>query len=159
MGFHLEGIQKYIAFMSGYASYFEGLVDEERDKLDALLSHDLKQMEQSVAQQQAVEKKMEQLEQLRESLQQAAGFEGMTCQEIIAQLSGEDRFTLDQAFKRLSDAVSTVKFYNQKSMDICKQSLQLIGSEAVDPAAPPTYSPTQKAGEGYAEAKLFDKKI
>lgn len=159
MGFHLEEIQQYIRFMSGYASYFEGLAEEEKDKLDALLSHDLQRMERSIAQQQAVEKKMEQLEELRESLQQAAGFGEMTCQQIIALLDGEEKSGLQEAYRRLTDAVASVKFYNQKSMDVCKQNLQLIGSEVVDPAASPTYSPNQKAGEGYTGAKLFDKKI
>lgn len=159
MRFHLEGIERYIRFMSGYAGYFEGLAEEEKDKLDALLSHDLQRMERSIAQQQAVEKKMEQLEELRESLQRAAGFEEMTGQQIIALLNGEERTELERAYKRLADAVSSVKFYNQKSMDVCKQNLQLIGSEVVDPAASPTYSPNQKAGEGYTGAKLFDKKI
>ncbi|MCI8441145.1 MAG: flagellar protein FlgN [Provencibacterium sp.] len=145
--------------MAGYAGYFEGLAEGEKDKLDALLSHDLQRMERSIAQQQAVEKKMEQLEELRESLQQAAGFGNMTGQQIIALLNGAEKNELEQAYKRLSDAVASVKFYNQKSMDVCKQNLQLIGSEVVDPAAPPTYSPTQRASEGYTGAKLFDKKI
>lgn len=155
----MEGIQQYVRFMSGYAGYFEGLAGEEKEKLDALLSNDLKRIEQSIAQQQAVEKKMSQLEELRESLQKEAGFEGMTCQQILPLLDGEDKAELEWAYKRLSDAVAAVKFYNQKSMSVCKQNLQLIGSEAVDPAGPSTYSPTQKVGEGYAGAKLFDKKI
>ncbi len=155
----MEERERYIRFMAGYAGYFEGLAEGEKDKLDALLSHDLQRMERSIAQQQAVEKKMEQLEELRESLQQAAGFGNMTGQQIIALLNGAEKNELEQAYKRLSDAVASVKFYNQKSMDVCKQNLQLIGSEVVDPAAPPTYSPTQRAGEGYTGAKLFDKKI
>jgi hypothetical protein len=155
----LEERERYIRFMAGYAGYFEGLAEGEKDKLDALLSHDLQRMERSIAQQQAVEKKMEQLEELRESLQQAAGFGNMTGQQIIALLNGAEKNELEQAYKRLSDAVASVKFYNQKSMDVCKQNLQLIGSEVVDPAAPPTYSPTQRASEGYTGAKLFDKKI
>lgn len=155
----MEERERYIRFMAGYAGYFEGLAEGEKDKLDALLSHDLQRMERSIAQQQAVEKKMEQLEELRESLQQAAGFGNMTGQQIIALLNGAEKNELEQAYKRLSDAVASVKFYNQKSMDVCKQNLQLIGSEVVDPAAPPTYSPTQRASEGYTGAKLFDKKI
>lgn len=155
----MEAIGQYIRFMAGYASYYEGLAEDEKEKMDVLLSGDLNRLEQSIAQQQVIEKKMERLEQLRESLQQAAGFEGMTGKEIIAGLESGQREELQAAYQRLSDAVATVQFYNRKSMEICRHNLKLIGSEIIDPEPPATYSPDPKPGEGYAGAKLFDKKI
>ena len=145
--------------MAGYASYYEGLAEDEKEKMDVLLSGDLKRLEQSIAQQQVVEKKMARLEELRESLQQAAGFGGMTGKEIIAGLEGEQQEELQAAYQRLVDAASNVQFYNRKSMEICRQNLKLIGSEIIDPDPPATYSPDSRPGEGYTGAKLFDKKI
>lgn len=159
MRFRLEAVGQYIRFISGYAAYYEELAKDEKEKLQVLLSNDLTRLERSIAQQQVVEKKMERLEQLRESLQQAAGFEGMTGQQIIDLLEGEQKSELQKAYRRLSDAISTVQFYNRKSMEVCKHNLQLIGSEIIEPDAPPTYSPDLKPSDGYAGAKLFDKKI
>lgn len=125
---NLTTYQQYFSFMSEYASFLEAMVDTEREKLDALLSNQLKRIEHSVSCQQAVSMQIENYEKRRLQLQTDAGFGDLPFHEMIEQVDSEEQEKLKKIFDRMRKAAEEVKFLNEKSMKLVKVNMQALSS-------------------------------
>lgn len=123
-------LKELISFLHDYTAFFEHVVEEEKDKLDSLLSYDLKRIEHSIAEQQAVEMKLATMEKKREQLQKEAGVEGKTFREIQALALEEDKKVLGELLGRMQEAITNIKYYNGKSLEFAKANLNTIQSLA-----------------------------
>lgn len=158
-----KALAEYCRYMVDYTEFFEQMVDGEQEKLDALLSYDLKRVEQSISIQLADQKKFEQMEEQRMELQVRAGFQkNSTFEEIVEGTEGEYQQQLAEIFEWLSELVDEVKYYNSKSLDLVKMNLKAIGTKL-----PPeerqdlnAYSPESLRGEAWGSgSSAFQAKI
>lgn len=152
-----------VQFMNEYADFFDHMIDVEEDKFDAILSYDVKELEKSVASQQAVQLYLEKMEKRREDVQSRAGVSGKTFSEIIALADGSQKEELQELFERIQDAVDDIKYLNEKSMERVKENLNVLkdlgGAELPETAQ--TYGPgfVKKAESFKSSGLTFQKKI
>ena len=85
-----DKLQEFIEYLGEYADFLESMIEEQNDKLEALLSHDIPTIERSVARQQVLTIRMDQLEQGREKRQQDMGFPEKTLREIAESVRMEN---------------------------------------------------------------------
>jgi hypothetical protein len=140
---NLTTYQQYFSFMSEYAGFLEAMVDTEKEKLDALLSNQLKRIEHSVSCQQAVSMQIENYEKRRLQLQKQAGFGDITFHEMIERVDPEEQEKLKEIFGRMRKAAEEVKFLNEKSMKLVKANMQVLNSSVP--------SDLQANGPGYTQ--------
>ena len=76
-------MEEIFVFLTEYTEFLEKMEVTQQEKLDLLLSGDLKKIEQSIMVQQAMDKQLENLEQARMRLFQEHGVEGKTFRELI----------------------------------------------------------------------------
>lgn len=124
----LEQFEELIGFLQGYADFFEDIVKVEKDKLSALFSYELKRMEKSMAEQQAVEKQLQNMEKKREEMQEHAQVGGKTFREIAEIATGQEKEKLRELFERIQQAMDEIKLYNGKSLEFVRSNLKTIGS-------------------------------
>lgn len=141
----MDYYQEFCQFMAEYANLFDSMLVVEKEKLEALLSHELGQMERSIAAQQAAAMKLENFEKKRLEVQARAGFGGKTFQEILDMVDPQQSAELDRLFRRLEDAVNNVKFYNDRSMELVKMNLHTLNQ-----TAPPQ---EREEAKGYTQTK------
>lgn len=153
----LENKQKLYSFLEEYAVFFEEVAASEQEKLQSLLSSELKAIEHSIAVQQANAKRMDNFEAKRAELQKQAQLDGCTFLELIERAPEEYRAQLQVIYDRVNRAVSDIKYLNGKSMKVVEERRkQLEGQDAKAPAA---YGHTGQ-GIGTAPASsLLQKKV
>lgn len=152
----------FLAFMIEYADFFDEMVSFEQEKLDALLSYELKRIEQSIASQQAVAMQLSNLEKRRAELQSAAGFADMTFREIIAATQDSRRAEMEALFDRIGKAIEEVKECNKESMDFVQMNLQTIngGTAPENRAEAQVYTAAARTPSvGTAGISVFETKI
>lgn len=137
----LEQKQAFYVFLEEYASFFDGMIVAQNEKLEALLSHSVEPIEHAVSKQQALSMLLDQYEEKRVELQKNAGFCDWPMSRILSALSGEDTEHVRVCFERISDGVEQVKYLNNKAMELVNTNLQLI-----DNAAP---LETRSGAQGY----------
>ena len=76
-------MEEIFVFLTEYTEFLEKMEVTQQEKLDLLLSGELKKIEQSIMVQQAMDKQLENLEQARMRLFQEHGVEGKTFRELI----------------------------------------------------------------------------
>lgn len=116
-------------FLLKYAQKLEEVQQAQDLKLATLVAGSYKQLEKSISEQQAAVMAIESLEKKRISLQQETGFGSMSFQQIL--LACDDAYTqrLEEVFERISSAVMSIRFANQKAMDYAKEILDLGASQ------------------------------
>ena len=77
--------------MEEYTVFLEEMVEREKEKYAALVSYDPKRTDKAVAEQQAFNMRLAQLEERREETQRRAGWEGCTFREIIDRAEGAEK--------------------------------------------------------------------
>lgn len=121
----------YIKFMESYADFYEEVLEQEKLKLSALFSSDIKQIEEAMSAHQTAVKKIQVLEERRMAMLKELGLEGKTLREIIAALDNiEEKNSLRIIHIRLDRALKGVSFYNKKSLDVARYQMTLYGAEA-----------------------------
>lgn len=158
--------QEFVPFMQDYADFFDLMLEEEKAKLDALLSYDLEKVEHSIGTQQAFEKQMGNFERKREELQEKLGIEGKTFREIAEIAQGEEKKTLQTLFARVEQSVNDVKYHNEKSMEFVRMNLKTVqsmpgNSEDSARSRVQAYSAniTKKPAGWGTQSTMFEKKI
>ena len=86
-------ITKFRAFLEGYVNFLEEMAAGEQEKYSAVLSYDPKQMDKVVSRQQAMNMRLNQLEEQREKEQEEAGIAALTFQEILDRLEEKGMVT------------------------------------------------------------------
>ena len=128
-------MEEIFVFLTEYTEFLEKMEVTQQEKLDLLLSGDLKKIEQSIMVQQAMDKQLENLEQARMRLFQEHGVEGKTFRELIPLQpeagNGEGSSSCRQK------AIDNIRYYNKKSQDFARSELIKTGSDAgtVDPSS------------------------
>lgn len=116
--------EPFFGFLKEYADFLDTVVSEEKEKLEALLSFELKRIEQSISAGQAIAMQMDGYEKKRLALQRQAGLEGKTFRQIMEAADGESAAKLRNLFERIEHALLDIKFYSAKSMGLVKMGLQ-----------------------------------
>ncbi|MBE6836708.1 MAG: flagellar protein FlgN [Ruminococcus sp.] len=131
----MERFNEYYDFMKGYLSFFEGVKDNERNKMHALLSNDLKKIESAMQQHQSDVKKIELMEKQRRELSERLGFGQMDFSAIIDLFEGDERNKLWGVKNNLQITVKNIQYLNRKSMEIANLQLNYYGELAADEEA------------------------
>lgn len=116
---------KLYEFLLKYALKLEEVQKAQDVKLATLVAGSYKQLEKSISEQQAAVMAIESLEKKRISLQQEIGFGSMTFRQILAVCDSAYKERLQEVFDRISSAVMSIRFANQKAMDYAKEILDL----------------------------------
>lgn len=115
---------KYISFMEDYADFLEELREQEKAKMQALFSTDLKNIEAAMNAHQMAVKKIQSLEEQRITLCRENGFEGKSMSEIAnsyENLEEKNRLKLVQI--RFERAIKGVSYFNKKSLEIARYQM------------------------------------
>lgn len=115
------------SFLEEYANFFETILVTEKEKLQILMHGEVKDIEKTIAVQQANEKKIQNMEKKRAEMQKSAGFDGYTLKQIIDNFEGEEKKNLHGLFIRIDQALNDIKFYNKKGMEVVQTNLHLFG--------------------------------
>lgn len=115
------------SFLEEYAVFFEGILVDEKNKLQSLMQGDLKAIEHTISIQQVNEKRIQNIEKKRESFQAAAGYENLTLKQIIDLFEGTEKQQLTAMYQRIQSAIQDVKYYNQKGIEVATTNLQMVG--------------------------------
>ncbi|MEM1485295.1 hypothetical protein V6615_10510 [Oscillospiraceae bacterium PP1C4] len=153
--------EHFFEFMETYTEFFESMVSVEKEKLEALLSFQLKKIEQAISAGQANAMKLENYEKKRMELQVQAGFAEATFQEIIDSIDGELKKVLENLLRRMNNAVQEIKFYNGKSMGLAKINLQSINDAVPSSARSEAqgYTSLKTQADAYKNTVSFETKI
>lgn len=122
----LDKKQNYYDFLTEYVDFLEYIASAEDEKLKIILSNKLTELQKSISIQQTNEKKMENMEKKRISLQEEAGFSHMTFSDIVKNSSENIKEQLETLFSRAEAAVSKIKYLNARSMDVLKMNMQMM---------------------------------
>ena len=79
----MAGRNEFRTLMEEYIAFLEESVEREKEKYAALVSYDPKRTDKVVAEQQAANMRLAQLEERREETQRQAGWEGLTFRQIL----------------------------------------------------------------------------
>lgn len=154
--------QEYITFMEEYTEFLEHMVQDEREKLAALSSRDLKRIEHSISVSQANAMKMENNEIRRVTLQNKAGFEGLSFRELIEKATPLEKSWLTQLFTRFEKAVQEIRFHNDKSMQVARDGMIELDPSALlpgqDDKMPDAYRKIQENNAAGA-SPILEKKV
>lgn len=131
----MEGFNEYYRFMKEYLSFFEGVRDNERTKMNALLSNDLKRIESAMQQHQADIKRIELLEKQRRELSEKLGLGTMDFAAVVEKLEGEEKKQLSMIKNALFHTVKNIQYLNRKSIEIANMQLCYYGELSADEEA------------------------
>lgn len=126
--------EAFLQFMAEYTAFLAQMRTDESEKMAALVSRDLKRIEQSIARSQANAKQLENFEKKREVVQAQAGYEGLTFRQLIDVAPLENQEKLWELFAKFEGSVAEIKFYNDKAMAVARDGMIDIDSSAILPA-------------------------
>ncbi len=121
----------FIAFMSDYTDFLSKMCADESNKLAAIASRELVQIEQSITTSQANAKQLQNLEEKRLRLQSEAGYEGMSFRQLIGTAPAVQQDGLWKLFSKFENNVAEIKFFNDKSMAMARDNMVVMDPEAV----------------------------
>lgn len=153
--------QSFIGFLEEYSAFLSTVVEAQNDKIEALLTHDVEVIEQSVTKQQAVAMQLKQYEETRMKRQKAAGLDGLSLGEIIERASGREQQRIRSAFGRMEDSINQIKFLNNKALQMVETNLHIINLTAPQDERLETQGYTEDGKQSAAQGKapLFETKI
>lgn len=149
-------METLIDFLKEYIRFFEQLEQKQQEKLGHLASKELKQIEETIVLQQAMDKQMENMEKKRCELLESMGYSGCTFKELLDRADGEEKAELVSLYARLGAAVDNVKFINQKAVRMAQTELARMGVSASGLTGNP--SGVYKPG-GRQQRNIFEKKV
>ncbi|MDR1193725.1 MAG: flagellar protein FlgN [Peptococcaceae bacterium] len=140
------------------------MLDNEREKRQALLSDDIERLESMLQSQQAAIMRLEGLEKRRLDAQAKAGFAAMTAGEILAAMKdGEDKEELRRQVGDMKSALEEIKQNNERALEIARNNLQMMNALNAGQEGRPEnqgiYRPGQSGGPEGTTGALFEKKI
>lgn len=128
----MENYNKLKTFMGEYISLFDEVKQHEKNKMQALLSNDLKKIESAMQVYQTDIKKIELVEKQRRELFSSLGFGEKTFEEIANDFDGDDKYGLLKMRSQLQGIVRDIQYLNQKSMEIANIQLGYYNELAKD---------------------------
>ena len=136
----------------------------EQEKRRALLSGDLGRINTMLQTQQAEVMKLGQLEQKRVEAQAAAGFAGMTGEQMLAAMHAlpeEERQTVRALLTELRDLAADIAVLNESAIKLAKGSLRMYEQAFRQGAAEQraTYGPKTQSRAEFASGTSFKETI
>lgn len=134
-----EQAQELFVFFEKYVSVLYSIVQDEKEKLNALTSNSLPRIEHSISTAQANAKQIENFEAKRMSLQASMGCAGMTLSQIAELAPETHAVSLPSLFKQMESYIDEIKYVNDRSMSVARENMarlsparaaSIIGGEA-----------------------------
>lgn len=113
-------------FLAQYQGRLEEALEEQKEKLAVILTHDVEAIENNMAKQQALTLRMKNWEETRMRLQEEAGFGGKTMEEIADSLEGEERRWFQDCLAGLRRTIQEIKYINGKAMQAVETDLTIL---------------------------------
>ena len=154
----MAGRTEFRTLMEEYIAFLEESVEREKEKYAALVSYDPKRTDKVVAEQQAANMRLGQLEERREEAQRQAGWEGLTFRQILERTDGAEKDTLTGLFERFENAVNEIRFYNSRSLSFANDGLRILGAAGVGQQTG-TYDAAGRQRDGVKGASLFETEV
>lgn len=150
-------IREYIGFMRSYADFLEKAAEGEKEKYASLLSYNRVKTEKVVSEQQAMNMKLNELEDKRIAFQEKMGCKGLSSQQIAEKFDGEDKDELKSIVKEFEESVNTIKYFNRKSLLFVNEGLGMINAGIEKQGV--TYGSDGKKPGDSVHSPLFEKEI
>ena len=154
----MAGRTEFRTLMEEYIAFLEESVEREKEKYAALVSYDPKRTDKVVAEQQAANMRLAQLEERREEAQRQTGWEGLTFRQILERTDGAEKDTLTGLFERFENAVNEIRFYNSRSLSFANDGLRILGAAGVGQQTG-TYDAAGRQRDGVKGASLFETEV
>lgn len=123
-------MEEIIDFLGEYTEALEAMEQKQIEKLGLLMTRELDKVEQTIMMQQAMDKRLENLEQKRRSLFACHGFEDRTLKDIAGSATPEQRTELMDLYRRIDGAIGNIQYYNQKAQTLAKSELEHLGIDS-----------------------------
>ena len=121
-----SALNAFFDHLEEYNGFLEKVVEEQNQKIEALLTHDTEVLERSVARQQAISMQMSVFEDRRLQLQAQAGLKGLTFTQIEERLGPGEGQRVRSCRTRMQDLVSQIRFLNDRAMRLVETNLQVL---------------------------------
>lgn len=157
-----NALQQLLDFLEDYTCFLEKAIQAQKDKLEAVLTHEVTVLESSVAAQQNLAVQMEQYEKNREKFQFQAGFPNKTLTEIAQALEPDHPSEANKVLNchsRMSKAVDQIKFLNSKAMHVVETSLNVLNLSAPSVNNLDAYTERAKKIAGSSGQSIFQTKV
>lgn len=128
----MERYSQVQQFLVEYGNFFSEIMHFESQKLSALLKNDMESIEKNILIQQANMMRMDAIERKRENVLARLGFEQATFSQLIECFDGNEKHELTKIYSQLTDTLSHIKYYNQKSMEMAKMVLSLYEAKIIE---------------------------
>ena len=132
-------MEEIIDFLGEYAETLEAMEQKQIEKLGLLMTRELDKVEQTIMMQEAMDKKLENMEQRRRKLFVSYGIEGRTLKQIAEDAGPEQRKELMDLYRRMDGAsevksidgaIGNIQYYNQKAEALAKSELEQMGIDS-----------------------------
>lgn len=130
------------AFFEKYASALHTMAQDEKEKLNALLSNSLPRIEHAISTAQANTKLIENLEIKRLAMQDRLGCGQLTFSQLLDEIPDSNKPQLSAMFKQIQAAVNQIKFTNDKSMAVANTNMTQLNPGASIPKPGADSEPT-----------------
>ena len=100
------------------------------EKLGLLMTRELDKVEQTIMMQQAMDKKLENLEHRRQELFTAHGLDGRTLKQIADEAKDSERKELLELYRRIDGSIGNIQYYNKKAEVLAKSELERMGIDS-----------------------------
>ena len=123
-------MEEIIDFLGEYAETLEAMEQKQIEKLGLLMTRELDKVEQTIMMQQAMDKKLENLEHRRQELFTAHGLDGRTLKQIADEAKDSERKELLELYRRIDGSIGNIQYYNKKAEVLAKSELERMGIDS-----------------------------
>ena len=123
-------MEEIIDFLGEYAETLEAMEQKQIEKLGLLMTRELDKVEQTIMMQEAMDKKLENMEQRRRKLFVSYGIEGLLLRQVAADEGQQEGKRLLDLSRRMDGARGTIQYYNQKAEALAKSELEQMGIDS-----------------------------
>lgn len=123
-------MEDIIDFLLEYTEALEAMEQKQVEKLGLLMTKELDKVEQTIMMQQAMDKKLENLERRRQELFTAHGLDGRTLKQIADEAKDSERKVLLELYRRIDGSIGNIQYYNKKAETVAKSELERMGIDS-----------------------------
>ena len=123
-------MEEIIDFLGEYTETLEAMEQKQIEKLGLLMTRELDKVEQTIMMQQAMDKKLENLEHRRQELFTAHGLDGRTLKQIADEAKDSERKELLELYRRIDGSIGNIQYYNKKAEVLAKSELERMGIDS-----------------------------
>jgi len=123
-------LEDIIDFLLEYTEALEAMEQKQVEKLGLLMTRELDKVEQTIMMQQAMDKKLENLEHRRQELFTAHGLDGRTLKQIADEAKDSERKELLELYRRIDGSIGNIQYYNKKAEVLAKSELERMGIDS-----------------------------